>query len=72
MDLENSYEYKGNGYFMPTLIIQGCISTLLSILMVVLFVNRKYLLIVNPLLTVFYMTTVLIGFSKANFGDKQF
>ena len=43
--------------------------TLLSVLMVIFFVNRKYLFIVNPLLIAFYMAAVAKGFYKT---DKSF
>ena len=53
------------------MVFQSCICTGLSIFMVILFVNRKYLFIVNPIFIVFYISAGAKGISKAPFIDLE-
>ena len=41
-----------------------------SILMSILFVNRKYVNVVNPIFIIFYFAAIIKGFSKALISDK--
>ena len=54
------------------MVFQSCICTGFSIFMVILFVNRKYLMIVNPIFVVFYISAGAKGMSKAKFIDLEY